>query len=459
MSFQSRIPSPSKANEPSQGTRPVGTAKRLLPQPHSQASLKLDDSNITKPLVAASGSISSRLEAAKSAREVTGGSGRNVVAHARGASTSAATKTKPSVTTQRSGDNHVSQIARTGPKGVEKAQITPTAPQHKRTLSAFASTRATAPHQNTDRPDRPKSKPIGRATKNSGNAASANVPTMPRPNFDTYKQHFSPQKAKQPPAPVVTSNHPVSTNASGVGPSEILRFNDELLQLSLVHKGSAAALQEYTNNITSHSEKQYGDLERQHRQLHLQERDRQARDNLRGVRKWINANSGGDDAGFDPLSVLAECALGLEDIARENGAFSVAMEQFNDWEVRAHVATAGRADPEETRIQFVTPLSLEWKGAIESIEQRLGIFLTSLRVFGKSNEEATIGAMITTLSELAELLLQQILMCKRLEGLILQRQQQWIDTSIEKALMAVNLKGLQNHQSSQRRGIWEVVED
>lgn len=453
MSFQSRIPSPSKANEPSQGTRPVGTAKRLLPQPHFQASLKLDDSNITKPLVAASGSNPSRLEAAKTARAVASGSGRNIAAHARGASTSAATKSKPSVTTQRSGENAVPQIAR---KGVERAQITPAVPQHKRTLSAFASTRATVPHQNADRP---KSKPIGRATKDSGNAASASGPTMTRPNFDSYKQHFSPQKAKQPPPPVATSNHPTSTNTSGVGAPEILRFNDELLQLSLVHKGSAAALQKYTNSINSHFEEQYENLEREYQQLHLQERDRQARENLRGVRTWIDANCGGGDAGFDPLSVLAECAQGLEEIARENGAFSVAMEQFNDWEVKAHVATAGRVDSEETKIQFVTPLSLKWKGTIESIEQRLGIFLTSLRVFGKSNEEATIGAMITTLSELAELLLQQISMCKRLEGLILQRQQRWIDTSIEKALIAVNLKRFNNHQSSQRRGIWEVVED
>lgn len=452
MSFQSRIPSPAKPTESAQGNQPTAAVKRLL-LPQAQTKPNLGASSITKPKPVAStgGANLPRLEAAKSARPIATGSGRNVATHARGASTSAAIK--PPLGTHASSEHAPRQTPGTS---LERGPTSSAAQQHKRTLSAHASTRAIAPSQGSSLP---KSVPTARVTRDHGNAATSNLSAVPRPNFDTYKQHFSPQKGKQP-VSTTTSKGATSTSGSAVACSDHPRFNDELLQLALLHEGSTAALQSYQTTIKSHLQSHYADLERKYQQIESRERDRHARENLRGLRRWINENTGGGEEGFDSLSVLVECVQELDEMNKDHGAFAVAMRQFNDWQTKATCVTSSRADTEtDITLQFVVPLGSEWSHAIEFIERRVRICIKTLRVFEKRDEDATIGTMIAMFSTFSEQVLQEISICKRLERLILQQQQQWIDWSIEKALMTVENEGLQDHRPTQRRGVWEGVGD
>jgi len=253
----------------------------------------------------------------------------------------------------------------------------------------------------------------------------------------------------------------VSTNlnAGGAGSSEVSRLNDELLQLSLVHGSSADTLQQYTKSVTEYFKDQYADLEVQHRQLEVRERDRQTRDNLRGVRKWVDENSGSGDVSLNPLSMLAECTRQLEDLSRKDGDFSAAMNQFDDWKRGVDVAIASRTATEEVEVQFVVPFSPDWKGLIMSLETKIKMCMNTLRDFKRGSESAAIGEMITMLSVLAQSLLQEIAISKSLEERILQQQQSWIDSSIERALQAVKPDGSQDFQVAVRKGVWDDVEE
>ncbi|KAK5053239.1 hypothetical protein LTR84_002213 [Exophiala bonariae] len=450
MSFQSRIPSPSKPATCAQGNERPTAVKRLQPvQP--QTKLKLDSSNVTKPVATTADVNPSRAGTARAAKTITNTPSRNLAVHTRGASTSAVIK--PSLSTHASKEKQASQIPGAS---LTQMQSSSSAQQHKRTLSAHASIRATAPSQGSSLP---KSRPVGRVMKDSENAPTTNVSALTRPNFDSYKQHFSPQKAKQP-VSTTTSRVVVNPSGSTVVASESSRLSDELLQLSLLHTGSTVALQSYEKSIKSHFQSHHADLDRQRQQIESLERDRRARDNLRGLRRWIDENSSGGEEDFDPLSVLAECLQELDEINKDQGAFAVARRQFSDWETNVSSITLNRVEPEgDTTLNFVVPLGSEWSHAIELIERRLKICMNTLRVFDGRHEGATIGEMIAMFSMHCEHLLQEISICRTLERLILQRQQQWIDESIGKALMTVEDKGLQAHQMIPRRGIWEDLQD
>lgn len=449
MSFQSRIPSPSKPKGTSQGNLPTAGAKKLS-EPQIRTRLKLDESDVLNPGISATSANVPHLEAVKPKKASTSGPSRNVAAHARAHSTNA--------TLKHPAGTHVSSQAsasRIPEKNLDRAQTPSTSLQHKRTLSALASTRTVGPDQNANLP---KPKLTGRALKVHASTASLNTSTLTQPIFNNSKQPSIPQKSKQPTSQV-NSTFSANLNASSVGSSEISRLGDELLQLSLLHESSASALQQYTNSVTKHLNDRNADLERHYRRLESRERDRQTRDNLRGIKKWFNENSGGSEMRFDPLSMLAECTQELEDLSREDGDFSAAMKQFDDWKLGVDITIASHVASEEAEVQFVVPISSDWGDLIMSLDTKIKMCMNTLRNFKEGNESAAIGEMITMLSVLAQSLLQEIAICKNLEELILRRQQRWIDSSIEKALLAVKLEGSQDFQVTVRRGIWEDVED
>lgn len=439
MSFQSRIPSPSKVNEASRGPRPPAAVKKL-PQPQIQARLKLDDPNISKPGLSAIGANQSLIEAPSTTRTPAGGPNRHVTTHARGFSTSTTAKT--TVSPHVSGQASVSRIPG---KPLDRAKTSSTAVQHKRALSKLTSSRATGPNQSANLP---KTRPIGRIN------TAPTISALGRPNFDTYKQHFSPQKVKQP-ASQVTPTFSANLNAPPVAGTEVSRLGDELLQLALLQESSDAILQQYTGSINESLRKQHADLKMQHLQLESRERDRQRRDNLNGVRKWFEENSGSNDASFDTLSLLAECVQELGELSREHGPFSRAMKQFDDWQLGVNIALASRVTSEETGVQFVAPISPEWTDLIKSLDNRIKICMNTLSSFGKGNESSAIDGMIKMLSVFAQYLIQEIAVCSGLEVLVLQRQQRWVDSSIEKALLVVKSKGSPDYQVTVRKGIWE----
>ncbi|KEF55253.1 uncharacterized protein A1O9_08907, partial [Exophiala aquamarina CBS 119918] len=373
---------------------------------------------------------------------------KNVAAHTRSHSTNATLK-------QPAGTQVSSQAstARIPGKNLDRTQTPATSAQHRRNLSALTSTRVARPEQSANWP---KARPVCGVPKDHASTASLNGTTLTRPIFDNSKQLSIPQKAKQS---ISVANSTLSTNlnAEGVGGSDFSRIGDELLQLSLLHESSASTFQQYTNSVINHLKDQHAGLEIQHQQLESRERDRQTQVNLRGIRKWFDQNSGSSDVSLNPLSLLAECTHELEDLSKGDGDFSAAMKQFDDWKLGADIAMTSCGTSEETEVRFVVPISPDWRNLIMSLDTKLKMYMNTLRDFRKGNESTAIDEMITMLSVLGQSLLQEIEICKTLEGLILQRQQRWIDSSIEKALLAVRADSSQAFQLTVRKGIWEDI--
>jgi hypothetical protein len=78
--------------------------------------------------------------------------------------------------------------------------------------------------------------------------------------------------------------------------------------------------------------------------------------------------------------------------------------------------------------------------------------------------ESCIGVLIKTLVRLSEQVLQESGICRVVEGLILQREQEWMSKALTKALCVADAET--QHQRSvgsardpERKGIWEILDD
>lgn len=322
---------------------------------------------------------------------------------------------------------------------------------HLRTLSTSTYTRSTTTYRN---PAESSTKLSGLLPTSQANPRALNDATLQKPSFNTYKQTFSPKKPKQgipPSSTTVPTNNPVAVQAS-LQPS---RLYDETLQLSVSHQYSTAALRHFADSIRTSLEAGRADLQTQIRHVASLEKDRQGRRNVEGVREWIDQGVREESAEFDKLSLLAACVQELFAISKREGPFLVAMEEFNQWQRNAATAKSRRAKGEDIEGCFTIPLGRKWATTMSSVQGRVEACTDTIKTLGAVTESSSIGSMISGLLVLAEQFTQEVKMCMDLEGLILQQEQDWVESSLTHALSAVKPKASQGERVVARRGLWE----
>ncbi|KAK7897324.1 hypothetical protein LTR67_005213 [Exophiala xenobiotica] len=360
---------------------------------------------------------------------------------------------------------------------------------------------------------RPKAKPAvsGAASASASRSAtssstSATTPSFAKPDFNTFKQHFSPKKALAPAPASVPRRHPAVPKPETLHPpslhqglipangtsGDLSRLRDDLLQLTLLHDKAASTLRNYEDSIDVQIRAGREDVGIRLTTLTALEHTRQIKVNAHALKAWLEGTSAdeGNAASLsnsreaeskhhrgelskthDGILILAHVANELTEVVREDGPLDGVMEEFDRWRLSATSAPKGlEGDGNEPRneVHFLTPLDPSWAATLSSIESRVQAcrdLLADLPTPSCDNElESCIGVLIKTLVRLSEQVLQESGICRVVEGLILQREQEWMSKALTKALCVADAET--QHQRSvgsardpERKGIWEILDD
>ncbi|KIW62417.1 hypothetical protein PV04_10595 [Phialophora macrospora] len=295
-----------------------------------------------------------------------------------------------------------------------------------------------------------------------------------RSNFSTDQQHYSPKKSSS--VPVASGSAPNKTAirpgfAGRVIPAaEVETLQDELLQLSIVQVKSSATLQAYRASIKSQLRASFEAVAKELSLLKSRQRDRQKTVNALSVSEWLQKKRQTPAAaytGCDTLLLLAHCQRELQDASKENGPLKDAMKIFDEWCVYTSSRRSNRpadalrdGDSARNLENFFCPsptVAERWSASFSSAEGRVGACVASWTDLQQPSESTSIGLLIKMQTILAEQILQEIGMCRSIEGLIVREEQEWVRTAVEAALQDAELHHPATApQASVRRGIWDT---
>ncbi|EXJ69583.1 uncharacterized protein A1O5_07619 [Cladophialophora psammophila CBS 110553] len=406
--------------------------------------------------------------ASRGSRLVPGHSRSQSSSNASNASTASTTRPASSVprvatATAASRPQHATSIRSLG-----DARL-PVARAHSRALSA-----STRPRPNSDTR---ATRPVTLHAFSGGDASSPSVrPTLKpyrKPEFNTDQQHYSPKKE--------TTASTTVTPVSGLDPqhgairpgsagrvihlTEVAHLEDELLQLSIVHQNSAATFQSYRASIRSRLKTGLEGVEDQLTTLRSLRHDRQANINAVAVSKWLDGERATKDvshAGPDTLLLLAHCLGELQKVRRVHGPLEAAMKLFDEWYVYVSPRnyTGDGLFPEEHseekgyRLHQLDP---QWSALVSSVEDRVGACAALLAGLQRPLKSSSIGFLIEMHSSFADQILQEICICRTIEGLVLRAQEEWLARAVEQALSDVELHhSVEVARDTPRRGIWDL---
>ncbi|EXJ77171.1 hypothetical protein A1O3_10329 [Capronia epimyces CBS 606.96] len=333
-----------------------------------------------------------------------------------------------------------------------KPVITSAKLSHSRTLSASTRSdiRSRTLPEAVARPARPLSK---------GATALVDNPALKKPEFNSYKQHFSPKKTKQVPSSTST----LSRSGGGGGSSseasaEGRHLQDELLQLTLLHDTAATTLRAYQKSITLQLSAWSDDLSQQLQTLASLEGESQAKANAYVAKSWLHAGReqrSTTSAASNRLLVLAHSIRELTCITKPFGPLDSVMRLFEEWQI-----SAASTSPNGASLSQLAPLDPQWSDRLTSVQKRVQTCADSLADLQGPSVSSSIGLLIHMHSRLADQVLQEIAICRDIEVLILRREQEWMEAAVTRALSEVEGHGYgQASHLAERKGIWDRREE
>ncbi|EXJ83202.1 hypothetical protein A1O1_06821 [Capronia coronata CBS 617.96] len=291
-------------------------------------------------------------------------------------------------------------------------------------------------------------------------------PTLKKPDFNNYKQHYSPKKTTQVSA---AASAPVRLGGGGASvgetSTETRRLQDELLQLAVLYEKSQSTLQSYESSIKTRLAACSDGLKQQIQSLESVERGQLTKVNADAAKTWTEAGSA-VSAGSNRSLILAHSVRVLNEITARGGPLDIVMSQFDEWQVSAVSKTSNRANRDardSTAPGLLAPLDPQWSALVDSVQNRVRTCSESLADLQGPSDSSSIGLLLKMLSRLAEEILREIAICRDVEAFILQREQEWMEAAISRALFEAGSHspgqlgqlGQSGHHHV-RKGIWDT---
>lgn len=478
--IRTQLQSPSKADQAGEGPStsstqdsqirhqtklPNSSASQQRPQPRTQLNATINTTNDT----------ATSTTTTRQAREPRNGIPRSIPAaskpvpgHARSLSTASATARRVAASEATNALHGHSQASS------RKADFTsaPASAVHSRTLSVAARpkpdthSRTLSAASKTSPDSRNLHGPIPKPARPVSKVAPtvSGRPSLKKPEFNTYKQYYSPKKTPLGPPGTPAPVRALAGSAShSEGSAERRRLQDELLQLALLNDTSDSTLQAYEESITSQLTARSDYLKQQLQTLESLEGERQVKVNVHAVDSWLDARKephSSTSAGPNRLLILAHSIRDLREVTERGGPLEIAMQQFDEWQVRAgvrNVNDAGHEGPSEASSGFLTPLDPQWSASITSVRNRVQICAESCANLEGAPASSSIGLSIGMHSRLANEILREIAICREVESLILRQERARTEAAITQALAEAESQGnTELKHANGRRGIWET---
>ncbi|KAI1619306.1 hypothetical protein EDD37DRAFT_218063 [Exophiala viscosa] len=298
---------------------------------------------------------------------------------------------------------------------------------------------------------------------------SVAAPLLEKPAFNTYDKHYSPKKINNRSAgsPTLAIPHVTTNGQQGsrsIEPSRNAKrlFVDELLQLSLVHDKAGPTLRGYEASITVQLDAAAVAITRDIARLVDLERARQSHVNAEAVIRWIGPVDvlSTVQKGEGRLLAVAHCVKELNETVQEDGPLQKVMQEFVQWHVLVSSKGKNRDvfDGKQEKTLSAAPMNSSWAALVDSIQAKVTACRDLLaEVQEASSDESSMGRLITMHHRPAAQILQAIDTCRTVEGLILRREMDWMQTSLTNAIDEAERHDFApEYPKCDRTGVWNT---
>ena len=281
--------------------------------------------------------------------------------------------------------------------------------------------------------------------------------TLRRPAFNTYQQHFSPQK----PQPVAQSQVKLDDQESGPGSSReaqyTARLQDELLQLSLVHQHSSKSLKEFARSVEQKLELASRKLCEEREVVSALEAKRQRHINALVLLDWLNAEA--ETPSERKIQDLSFCVNELADMCAEGQTIDQVMAEFDQWQRQTYKTIQLQSNDQlnwndSADMCAIARPGPTWMHKADECSKRLELCQRTLEGLGEAEPESGIGTMLVKNRQLTCVLLQKLRTAQTTVDAVMAHQERWLSSSVGAALDEVSGVG----SNAVRRAIWSSFE-
>ena len=252
-----------------------------------------------------------------------------------------------------------------------------------------------------------------------------------KPAFNTYQQHFSPQKPETCAQSALREVGGRSAFGIDASSPHFSKIQDELLQLTLVHARSQETLKRYATSANAKLEVRSLRLKREEAEVAELEQKQQEDVNALGLVKWFGKLD--QDSAFEQVRALSLSIQKLSDLTNEDGDFTRIEGQFAKWQADARSfldenPSRGRRSP--MSVTFVNELNPAWHQTVEALKTQLRFCKLFLHKFVNLNIECALGTVISDHRQLASTMLEQLQLWTQLHSSLIKLQEEHISRTL-----------------------------
>lgn len=235
-------------------------------------------------------------------------------------------------------------------------------------------------------------------------------------------------------------------------------IEEEVLQLSIVHKQASKALHNRQQTVDANILNERRHLKARHDHVVSLERDLQQRLNQAELSSWLKS-SDHPALPADRIRNLTFCISDITELTSESGLIHRLTQEFEEWYIDAqcklHTYKQQIGVPESIgEVQLINPLSSIWHKQSSNVHDRLVICRQTLRSLGHATHDSILARVLQNHVMLVDMLINEIQLCDELQGQIIAQQGAWISTTLTEIISTQQaIPG--SDQPYQRIGLWE----
>lgn len=214
-----------------------------------------------------------------------------------------------------------------------------------------------------------------------------------RPNFTTFNQHFSPKKPLK--APTTTFHGPARPNGYEAEslPPEVVRLQNELLQLHIIHDCSFRTRKEWELGAKAHFRQRFEDISRSYKDMQVSEAKARRHVNHQALEEWIH--DGRYISLAEKAHILARAIQNISDLTHAEGKYDAIADRFDEWFQKIQLLQETRLGRDITAgHEIFDPIGDDWNEEVSAVSRKLDIHSRELQSLGGADSMSGLGRVL-----------------------------------------------------------------
>jgi hypothetical protein len=252
---------------------------------------------------------------------------------------------------------------------------------------------------------------------------------LARPAFSTLQQHFTPRKTTKAPTSVFL--HPDPDPPSQTLPPEVIAIQSELLQLHLLHEGSALTTRQWEQSAKNTLRRKFDEAASLYEVMRENERFGQEQKNILALREWNGANS--MSGLVEHIQALSGPLHELPSLLDPGSRLDHLVKDFSSWTTVVKEVWAARSSlqNDSTASKSLDCLGKAWDLENASLTRKLTAFLRHLDGLPQPAHGSSIANIVSACKQLLGGLLAELQVMTAIEAAVVNREKQWVEDRLQ----------------------------